>query len=439
MTEPLERPAEATPGLDNFDTTASPEPHDPYAALKYRDYVLYAVGSNIATIGRQMTSLAVAWDLYVRTHQVLSLAWLGLVHGLPIILFALPAGHIADRLDRKMLVLVGQVVTLISVLGLAAVSYFQAPIALVYVCLFISSLAGAFSGPARSALLPQLLPERLLANAVTWNTSVFQVASMIGPAVGGFALEIRHGEAWPVYLMDCATQLVFFACIALVQGRRPIAGKREPVTLQSLAAGIHFVRDNRIILATITLDLFAVLLGGAVMLLPVYAKDILHVGPSGLGWLRAAPAAGALIMAAILTHRPPMQRAGLTMLCAVAGFGAATIVFGLSHSFWLSLSMLFLTGVFDNISVVVRHTLVLIMTPDEMRGRVSAVNNIFITASNDIGDFESGLVAHLLNPVLSVVTGGIGTLLVVLAVALAWPQVRRFGPLQAPTRDTKLT
>jgi MFS family permease len=221
---------------------------------------------------------------------------------------------------------------------------------------------------------------------------------------------------------------------------RPGERIKEPATLKTLLAGIHFVTRNQIILATISLDLFAVLLGGATYLLPIYATSILHVGAVGFGWLRAAPAFGAFLMGMFIAHLPPMKKAGRTLLWAVAGFGIATIIFGLSTSFWLSLVMLFLTGAFDNISVVVRHTLVQVLTPDDMRGRVSAVNNVFIGASNELGGWESGLTAQIFGPKVSVVGGGIGTILVVLATAVIWPAVRRFGSLHdaKPIEETAL-
>ncbi len=230
------------------------------------------------------------------------------------------------------------------------------------------------------------------------------------------------------YIVSAIFAAIFAVSLGSVRMRGQ-APAREPATLKSLAAGVRFVFRTKIILATITLDLFAVLLGGATYLLPIYAKDILHVGAVGFGWMRAVPAIGALLMGLVIAHLPPMKRAGRAMLWAVGGFGAATIVFGLSRSYWLSLAMLFLTGALDNISVLVRHTLVQVLTPDSMRGRVSAVNNIFIGASNELGGFESGLTAKLFGTVTSVVAGGIGTIVVVLATAGIWPQVRKFGSL----------
>ncbi|MBV9124177.1 MAG: MFS transporter, partial [Planctomycetes bacterium] len=259
----------------------------------------------------------------------------------------------------------------------------------------------------------------------------FQIAAMVGPALGGLIIggfgSSPRGFA-VVYLISAGCFLAQFALTWPIVPRREKSSGRA-VALRGLAAGVRFVWRTKLILAAITLDLLAVLFGGATALLPMFARDRLHVGAVGLGWMRAAPALGAFLMVLWIAHRPPMRHAGRNLLWAVAGFGAATIIFGLSRWFWLSLAMLLLTGAFDNISVVIRHTLVQVLTPDEMRGRVSAVNNLFIGLSNEMGDMESGLTAALLGPVLSVVGGGVGTILVVLGVAWMWPQVRRFGSL----------
>ena len=240
-----------------------------------------------------------------------------------------------------------------------------------------------------------------------------------------------------VYGLDAIAALVFVVLVSLLQMnyQRKAVQKKEVATWRSITEGLSFLKGTQIILAAITLDMFAVLLGGATTLLPIYAKDILHVGPVGLGWLRAAPSIGALAVAFVLTHRPPFKRAGRTLLCAVAGFGLATIVFGLSHNFWLSMLMLLCLGGLDNISVVIRSTLLLIRTPDEMRGRVAAVNSIFIGASNELGGFESGLTAQFFGPVASVAFGGLGTLFVVLFVALVWPEMRRLGTLRVSEKE----
>lgn len=402
--------------------------HGPYAVLRHRDFVLYTLARNIAMIGQQMTNVAIGWELYARTHDPLALGYVGLVQFIPVLVLALPAGHAADQFGRKAIVQWAQAILILCSVALAAVSALQGSVPLIYLCLLVASLARGFSGPARSAMLPQFVPPEDYEPAIKWSTSAFQVASMLGPAVGGAVIAAGHG-AMPAFALDAACGTASLVLTALAVTRYAVPRTNSgPVTVESLTAGLRFVWQKRIILATITLDLFAVLFGGAVALLPIYAQDILHVGPRGLGWMEAAPSAGAMCMAIILTHLPPMRRPGVTMLWAVGAFGAATIVFGLSRSFSLSLVMLFLTGAVDNISVVVRSTLVQVLTPDEMLGRVSAVNNVFISSSNQLGAFESGVFARLLGPVGSVVAGGIGTILVVASVASAWPEVRRFQP-----------
>ena len=290
--------------------------------------------------------------------------------------------------------------------------------------LSISRVRKTNRSPATNSPKPRRALEAVIRRSGR-NSSMFQIAAMAGPAIGG-AIILK--SATLAYIIAACFNLAFFVFLMPVKVQSA-ARMREPLTRENLAAGFRFVWRTKIILATITLDLFAVLFGGATALLPAYAKDILQVGSVGFGWLRAAPAIGALTMGLWLAHRPPMKKAGRDLLWAVAGFGAATIVFGVSRWFSLSFVMLLLTGAFDNISVVVRHTLVQMLTPDSMRGRVSAVNNVFIGASNELGALESGLVGSFFGAVASVVSGGIGTLIVVSAVAMIWPQVRRFGAL----------
>jgi MFS family permease len=404
-----------------------PKPHDPYAALRHPDYRRLLTGNVLAGAGAEMLSVAVGWELYQRTGSALALGFVGLVQFLPVLLLALPAGHAADRYSRKLLMITAQAGITLAGLGLALLSYLEGPVLLVYACLLVLGISRAYSAPARWALMPLVVPEAALGNAITWNSSGWQIASMVGPALGGGVIGLT-GQAAPAYVIAA---LGSFSCLALVSTIRPRAQarRREPLSLASLLAGLGFVHRSKLILATITLDLFAVLLGGATTLLPVFAKDILHVGPVGLGWLRAAPSMGALVMALTLAHRPPLRRAGPTLLWAVAGFGVATIVFGLSRDPILSFLMLALIGALDNISVVVRGTLVQLLTPDAMRGRVSAVNAIFIVSSNELGGFESGITAYWFGPVWSVVGGGFGTLGVVLSVMVLWPQLLRLGSL----------
>jgi MFS family permease len=278
-----------------------------------------------------------------------------------------------------------------------------------------------------SAYFPATIEPEYYHNAVTWGSSSWQLAAMAGPAAGGFLIAIFH-SAWQVYALNVVGCVFFIVMLLFIKGR-PIAMSREPVTWRSLLVGVSFIWRTKIILGAVTLDMFAVLFGGAVALLPVYAKDVLMVGPEGLGWMRAAPSLGAVAMSLYLASRPPFERSGKTLLIAVAGFGVATIIFGISTSFLLSLVMLVALGALDNISVVIRSTLMLTRVPDDMRGRISAVNSVFIGASNELGQFESGVAAALLGPVGAVVFGGVGTLAVVAATARWLPDIRKLGRL----------
>jgi MFS family permease len=397
-----------------------------------------------------MLQVALGWELYERTHSALALGLVGLATALPVVILALPAGDLADRMDRKRILIWSQVAFIVAGLALAALSYWRGPVLLVYAVLLGRGAAQAFNNPARQALLPRLVPANVFGNAVTWASSAFQVAAVVGPGIGGIVIAIERG-ATSVYLISSVLTAFYLWTLIEIRGtpgpQTSAAGEdaalaaskpREKMTVESLAAGMRFVRETKVILAAITLDLFAVLLGGATALLPIFAKDILQVGPDGLGWLRAAPSVGALLIAVTIAHRPPMRRTGATLLFAVAGFGAATIIFGLSRSFWLSLSMLFVLGALDGISMIIRSTLVQLRTPDQMRGRVSAVNSVFIDMSNELGGFESGALAALVGPVTAVVAGGVGTLIVVGSVALAWPELRQLGPI-VPVEEPQVT
>jgi len=403
-----------------------PQRHDPYAAFRVPGYRHYVFGWLIALFTYRMQAVAVGWEMYERTGRPLALGLVGLVQALPLIALALPAGYLADRFDRRR-VLMGSLAGMAAAsLGLAAVSQLDGPVPLVYAFLFLDAAALSLGRPARMSLLPQLVPREVFPNAVTWNMSMWQVVSVIGPAVGGFLVSLNASIA---YLLAAAGSAAYAILLARVEIRRS-APETTPLSRETALAGLRFVRRSRALLAAITLDMLAVLLGGATYLLPIYASDILKVGVQGFGWLNAAPAAGALVTALALAHRPPLRHAGRDLLLSVAGFGAATIVFGFSKSFPLSIAMLFLTGALDNVSVVIRHTLIQLMTPDRMRGRVSAVNGVFISVSNELGGFESGMVADLFGPVASVVSGGVGTLVVVSAVATASPELRAVGDLR---------
>lgn len=402
---------------------------DPYASLRYPDFRRFITGHFLASLGTQMQTVAIGWYLYERTSSALALGGVGLAQVLPIILLTLPAGHIADRFDRRKLLMLTVALQCMVSLGLAAVSYRQGSVALIYLLLVLNGIARAVLAPARDSLGPQLLPIELLSNGATWRSGLFQLSSVLGPAGAGLTIAMAH-SATPAFLLTAAGLAIFAVRLIPVKPRAYTAAKRG-MTWENLLAGVHFIREQRILMATITLDLFAVLLGGATMLLPVFAKDILHVGPRGLGWLMAAPSIGAMIVTIPLA-RKPLQRAGRALLWAVAGFSVATIAFGLSRSFYLSLVLLALIGGFDMVSVVVRSTLMQVLTPDELRGRVGAINALFIGTSNELGGFESGAAAALLGPVKAVVYGGIGSFIIVGAVARMWPEVRKFGALVEP-------
>jgi MFS family permease len=422
----LTRPASAAPTETQLEQEAIAPDHDPYAALRYRDCRLFMIGWVVAIVGAQVQSVAIGWELFRRTHSNMVLGWVGLVQAAPVILLSIPAGQLADKVDRRKILIFTLSCAALCSVGLAFLSIYHGSIGLMYGVLGLGAVFQALGWPARSALVTQTVPTEHFGNATTWSSSGFQTASVFGPALGGLIL-VKSVPA--AYLLDAVTQAVFAVFLSMLV-LRPALRSSEPANWRTVSAGMRFVQEHPMILAILTLDLFAVLLGGATYLLPAYADTILHVGSTGFGWLRAAPAIGAVAMGLVMAHRPPMKHAGKGLLLAVAGFGMATIVFGLSKNFWLSLLMLGLTGALDNVSVVVRHTLVQVLTPDEMRGRVSAVNNIFIGASNELGGFESGATARFFGPVASVVGGGIGTIAVVLAVMFVWPEVRRYGSLQ---------
>ena len=414
-------------------TLSGTERHDPYAALRYRDFQLLLSGRFLTSFGNEMLSFAIGWELWLRTHQAFVLGMVGLVQVIPVILFSLPAGHVADQYNRKRIVLITESFLALCVLGLGWLSYTLGPIYWIYILLFGIGTARAFNEPASSTLLPETVPPSLFSNAATWSTSVWQFASITGPAAAGILIGFFNAVTF-IYIFDAFAAIVFCILLLLIKGRQLALAQKAP-TWESLKEGFRFMRDTRVILAAITLDMFAVLFGGAVALLPIYATDILHVGPQGLGMMRAAPSIGALIMAFVIAHRPPMQNAGRALLLAVTGFGLATIVFGLSTSFVLSVAMLFLLGALDNISVVIRGTLLLTQTPDEMRGRISAVNSIFIGISNELGSFESGLAAAIFGPVIAVVAGGVGTIIVVLVVNRVWPEIGQLKTLSPPIQE----
>ncbi|MGH2506100.1 MAG: MFS transporter [Ktedonobacteraceae bacterium] len=414
-----------------------PERHDPYRALRHRDFRFFCLAVFLTSIGEQMLSVAIGWELYERTNSALALGFVGLAQVFPVIALSLPAGHIVDRANRKRIVMLARSGLLLSILGLAFLSATRGPLLLIYACLLLIGCAEAFGSPASSAMLSQVVPGAAYESAATWESSAGQLGSVMGPALSGLIIAFFQ-SATPVYLIDILIMVVVLLCVALLRGKQPVVQLSEKTTMRSLMEGLSFLRRTQVILASITLDLFAVLLGGATTLMPIYARDILHVGPSGLGLLQAAPSVGALIMTFFLTYLPPFKRAGRALLLAVALFGLATCIFGLSHLFWLSLLMLIVLGATDDISMVIRGTLLLTRTPEAMRGRISSVNTLFISMSNQLGGFESGMAAQLLGPVASVVVGGVGTILVVVLVATLWPEMRRLGALSETSVEEEL-
>ncbi len=421
--------SETVPGRHDL-----PDQHDPYGALRLSDFRLLLIGRLIAQLGEMMVSVAVGWEIYERTGRAFLLGMIGLVQIIPVLLFSLPAGYIVDRYNRKQIALISQIVLMACSAALAILSLTQAPLVLTFVVLFVIGVARAFNNPAEGALTPMVVPESLFHSAVTWSTSVWQVSAIVGPAVSGFVIALTGG-APAVYIFNVFAGSALVIALLLIHPRKQTYAPPEETPMQSLKAGMHFLRDNRLILSSITLDMFAVLFGGATYLLPVFAKDILQVDATGYGLLRAAPSVGALCMALVLANRSGFRNAGRTLLIAVAGFGIVTIIFGLSTNFWLSLAMMALSGALDNISVIVRHTLTLVFTPDEMRGRVGAVNSMFIGASNELGGFESGVAAALLGPVGAVVFGGFGTLAVTGLVAYFAPELRQLKRIR---RDAEM-
>jgi MFS family permease len=398
----------------------------PRAALGNRDFRFYLASWFLENLGSQMLSVAVGWQVYAITHRPLDLGYVGLAQFLPAFGFSLPAGHVADRFDRARVVAACNLGLAACALALFALAS-RASVAPIYGVLFFVGAARAFVGPAGQALVPGLVPPEQFPSAVTWSSTVWQVSTIVGPSLGGVLYGATHG-ATGVYAV-CAAVLGAAALFAFAIPRRPTSGEPHSASLGTVLEGFRYVRAHRVILASISLDLFAVLLGGATALLPIYASDVLHVGPWGLGVLRSAPALGAAAMAVLLSYRPLVRRSGPRMLACVAVFGFATIVFGLSRSFALSLAALATLGASDMVSVVVRSTLVQLRTPHDMRGRVSAVNMMFITGSSELGELESGVTAALWGAVPAVVVGGLGTLAVVAIYTLRFPELRAIDRL----------
>lgn len=448
------------------DAAAREPDRDPYAALRHAGYRRFLIGNFLANVGRQAVSIAATWQIYQWTHSATALGLVGLVNVLPLLAFVLPAGVWADRVDRRRIIMGCMIGSASLSLTLALVTHFHAAIPaaapimavnrgleaiallferhvdpaslhfsqpalpIIYALLFLHAIVRVVAGPARGAIVPQLVPARHLSNAVTWSSSLFELSTVIGPALGGMIVALSSYAL--VYALDvfCALSLVG-ALLGVAPLPRPATpgGELPPGAL----AGVRFIGSHPPVLGAMALDLFAVVLGGAVALLPLYADQVLHVGPAGLGWLRAAPSLGAIVMAFVVAHRRPFARPGLVMLWSVAGFGAAVTLFSLSTSVWLSLLALFLSGACDNVSVVIRHSVVQLLTPDALRGRVTSVNQLFIGCSNEISALRAGLMAALLGPVLAASLGGVGTIAVTLAAAIVWPSLRTLPPLHRLT------
>jgi MFS family permease len=403
--------------------------HDPYGALRRGDFRWFIASLACITLGLQMQGVVVGWQVYERTGDALALGLVGLSEALPFLALALFGGHAADRLNRRWLCVVAALALVLCSGLLAAFSWrFQSgPWAVavwpIYGIIFLTGIARAFYRPANVALGTDLLPKALYANGSTWRVSTFHAGMVVGPAVGGLVYAWKGPVASHAVVMGLLA-LGVAGLLTIRYHPRPVAPRVGSV-LASLGEGLRFVFSQRVLLGAISLDLFAVLFGGAVAVLPVFAKEVLQVGPQGLGALRAAPAVGSVLMGLVLAHQPPLRRAGRTLLLCVAGFGLCMIAFALSRNFLLSLLLLAASGAVDNVSVVLRATLLQVVTPEHMLGRVSSVNQVFIGSSNEIGAFESGLAARLLGLVPSVVFGGCMTLLVVVATAWKVPELRR--------------
>ena len=412
---------------------SQPPRHDPYAALRIPNFRWFVASLMAMTVATQIQAVVVAWQIYELTHDPLSLGLIGLAEAVPFIGVALFAGHVADRVNRRRVSLIALAALLLCSVALLAFSLSPGVVTAsriwpIYVVIFLSGIARSFLQPARSALGAELVPRDLYPNAVTWRSSTWQFATVVGPAIGG--LVYGFGSAPAAYGLDAAIMAIAVLSLAAMRhSPKPSAAATESF-LESLTTGIRFVRGQPVILGALSLDLFSVLFGGAVALLPVFAAEILHVGPEGLGVLRAAPALGAVLMSVVMAHLPPLRQAGRTLLISVALFGLTMIGFGLSRNFLLSTALLAASGMADTVSVVIRSTLLQVLTPDHLLGRVSSVNAIFIGSSNEIGAFESGVAARLLGTVPAVVLGGLATLVVVAVTAVKVPGLRRLKEIR---------
>jgi MFS family permease len=436
--------------------------HDPFAPLRVAVYRRYLCGNLLLLIGVQMQLATVQWEIFTRTGSNFGIAYGSLVQFVPVLLLSIPAGFIADRFSRPRIVRAAMVVMMAGSLLLFVASALKLSLGWLFAGMLLNGLARAAQQPAKASLLPHLVPRHLFPAAVTWNSGAFQIAAMTGPLFAGAVIAFASPAV--AYFLEAVSAGAFLLALWGFHEPPDRVRSTDALSWRGLGSGLLFVWNTRLILAAISLDLFAVLLGGAMALLPAYSQRILPLATElswveawgqpfgyerldpekiGFGLLRAAPAIGASVMSLWLAFHPPLTRAGRTLLWSVAGFGVATIIFGFSRSFWLSFVMLFLTGLLDTVSVVVRHTLVQLRTPDEMRGRVQAINGVFIGASNELGGAESGFVAGFFErpdsptfgPTVSVVSGGLGTLVIVALAAWLSPSLRRYDQLHLPPED----
>ena len=408
------------------------------AAWQHRDFRFYSAARLVGILGAEAQAVGVAWQIYQITHSALALGYTGLALFLPGLLFTLPAGHVADLFDRRTVLLACYVLQFCASLWLLRMTlHGVSNVAWVYGALALIGLGRCFSGPAAAALVPMLVPKEHFVNAVTWGSAIFQIATASGPMFGGILFTISlAGTRWArwtgapvVYVFTLSCIALYLVMIAMIRPRG--AAEKKGFTFSTMAAGLRYVAHTRLLLGSISLDLFAVLLGGAVSLLPIFADRVLHAGPHGLGLLRAMPSLGALTVSMTLLTHPLRRNVGKKMLVCVAIFGAATIVFGLSRNIWLSCAALLLVGASDMISVVVRSSILQLATPSEMRGRVSSVNWLFLGASNELGEFESGLTAHWWGAVRAVVIGGVASMTITGLWAVFFPALRRADKLDA--------
>jgi MFS family permease len=415
----------------NSDEQPLPPKASVFSAMREANYRIFAGGFFVSSLGLQALAMAIGWEIQHRTGDVFYVGLAGLIRTLPVVIMALPAGWLIDQHDRRRVLMLTQVGFALMAGVLAFASYHGASLVVMYAVLFIMGCVRSFNGPTRSSLLPDLVKPEVFPNAVTWNSGIFQISGVLGPLLGGAIIVMAGDQAWPVYA------LTFVGCLAFafVSLRLKIdhdSHKRAAMSVKDLFGGAAHLWREKTILGAISLDMFAVLLGGVSALIPAYCQEILHVGPLGLGWLKAAPYIGAILMGIVIAYRPPMKNAGRSLLLSVAGFGVCMICFGLSTTFWIAFIALMAGGAFDMVSIVIRHVLVQVRTPRELRGRVSAVNSVFIESSNELGAFSSGVIGAAFGIVASAVSGGVGTLIVVGGLALAIPQLRRLKTLEPP-------